>query len=93
MWHPENPTRHTIPETRWPTQEEAHSRYFPPAEINSIAIENRAWVPAMVPWRATEMDSSRPTTLIGTSFAEAVRALLWSKRPECATFRAALCFA
>lgn len=55
MWHPENPTRHAIPETRWPTREEAaQSLLFRPLKINSIAIENRAWVPAMVPWRATE---------------------------------------
>jgi 2,4-dienoyl-CoA reductase-like NADH-dependent reductase (Old Yellow Enzyme family) len=55
MWHPPNPTRYTIPETRWPTAEEAaRSLLFQPITIGSIELESRTWVPAMVPWRATE---------------------------------------
>lgn len=55
MWHPENPIRHSIPETRWPTKEEAaQSLLFRPLKIGSIELESRTWVPAMVPWRATE---------------------------------------
>ncbi|MDQ1522360.1 MAG: dimethylglycine catabolism, partial [Pyrinomonadaceae bacterium] len=53
-WHPANPIRHPIPETRWPTREEAAaSILFRPIQINSLALEQRTWVPAMVPWRAT----------------------------------------
>src|SRR5437588_3402141 len=55
MWHPPNPTRYTIPETRWPSAEEAaQSLLFQPIKIGSIELESRTWVPAMVPWRATE---------------------------------------
>jgi 2,4-dienoyl-CoA reductase-like NADH-dependent reductase (Old Yellow Enzyme family) len=55
MWHPENPVRHAIPETRWPTVEEAaRSLVFTPVNVGSVKLESRTWVPAMVPWRATE---------------------------------------
>ncbi|HYG81226.1 MAG TPA: hypothetical protein VD861_12600 [Pyrinomonadaceae bacterium] len=55
MWHPENPIRHTIPEARWPTAEEAaRSLLFWPIEVGPLTLESRTWVPAMVPWRATE---------------------------------------
>ena len=55
MWKFANPIKHPIPETRWPTLEEAkRSRLFQPIEIGSITLDNRTWVPAMVPWRATE---------------------------------------
>jgi 2,4-dienoyl-CoA reductase-like NADH-dependent reductase (Old Yellow Enzyme family) len=55
MWHPKNPVRHQIPEARWPTEAEAaRSLLFKPIEVGSTTLENRTWVPAMVPWRATE---------------------------------------
>ncbi|HEV2800841.1 MAG TPA: NADH:flavin oxidoreductase [Pyrinomonadaceae bacterium] len=54
-WHPPNPIRHEIPQTRWPTRAEADgSLLFRPIQINSLRLEQRTWVPAMVPWRATE---------------------------------------
>ena len=55
MWHPENPVRHAIPETRWPTADEAsRSLLFSPINVGPVTLESRTWVPAMVPWRATE---------------------------------------
>jgi 2,4-dienoyl-CoA reductase-like NADH-dependent reductase (Old Yellow Enzyme family) len=55
MWHPESPIKHPIPEAHWPTAEEAaHSLLFTPIRIGPITLEQRTWVPAMVPWRATE---------------------------------------
>lgn len=55
MWHPEPAVRHTIPETRWPTAEEAaQSLLFRPVRVGAVELEGRTWVPAMVPWRATE---------------------------------------
>ncbi|HZS03872.1 MAG TPA: NADH:flavin oxidoreductase [Blastocatellia bacterium] len=55
MWHPENSIRHTLPETRWPTAEEAaRSMLFSPIRVGGVTLESRTWVPAMVPWRATE---------------------------------------
>ncbi|MFN2579414.1 MAG: NADH:flavin oxidoreductase, partial [Pyrinomonadaceae bacterium] len=55
MWKFANPIKHPIPETRWPTADEAaNSLLFQPIKIGSVTLENRTWVPAMVPWRATE---------------------------------------
>ena len=55
MWKFPNPIKHQIPETRWPTAPEAAgSLLFQPIEIGSLTLESRTWVPAMVPWRATE---------------------------------------
>ncbi|HKQ73973.1 MAG TPA: NADH:flavin oxidoreductase [Blastocatellia bacterium] len=55
MWHPNNPIRHQIPETRWPGAEEAAaSLLFSPIRVRRVTLESRTWVPAMVPWRATE---------------------------------------
>jgi 2,4-dienoyl-CoA reductase-like NADH-dependent reductase (Old Yellow Enzyme family) len=55
MWKFANPIRHEIPETRWPTAEEAaRSRLFSPVAIGKLEARSRTWVPAMVPWRATE---------------------------------------
>jgi len=55
MWHPENPIRHQLAETRWPSAEEAAaSKLFSPIGVGRLMLESRTWVPAMVPWRATE---------------------------------------
>ena len=40
---------------RWPTAEEARgSRWFSPVQLGPVEAEARTWVPAMVPWRATD---------------------------------------
>jgi 2,4-dienoyl-CoA reductase-like NADH-dependent reductase (Old Yellow Enzyme family) len=55
MWKFKSPVRHAIPEARWPTADEAaKSLLYQPIRIGSIQAESRTWVPAMVPWRATE---------------------------------------
>ena len=55
MWKFPNPIKHPIPETRWPAADEAsRSLLFQPVQIGSLTLNNRTWVPAMVPWRATE---------------------------------------
>ena len=55
MWKFANPIRHQILETRWPTADEAaRSRLFSPIAIGKTESRSRTWVPAMVPWRATE---------------------------------------
>jgi 2,4-dienoyl-CoA reductase-like NADH-dependent reductase (Old Yellow Enzyme family) len=54
MWHPEPAVRHSIPETHWPTPEEAAgARLFQPVRVGALTLESRTWTPAMVPWRAT----------------------------------------
>jgi 2,4-dienoyl-CoA reductase-like NADH-dependent reductase (Old Yellow Enzyme family) len=55
MWTPPERIRHPIPETEWPSAEQAaNSRLFSPVDIGPVRLETRTWVPAMVPWRATE---------------------------------------
>src|SRR5215470_296678 len=55
MWRPNNPIRHQLPETRWPTAEEAAgSMLYSPIRVGNVTLESRTWVPAMVPWRATD---------------------------------------
>ena len=47
--------RHRLLPARWPTAEEAaRARWFSPLRIGPITAEQRTWVPAMVPWRATD---------------------------------------
>ena len=46
---------HALPEGRWPTADEAaRARLFAPIRIGPLEATSRTWVPAMVPWRATE---------------------------------------
>jgi 2,4-dienoyl-CoA reductase-like NADH-dependent reductase (Old Yellow Enzyme family) len=55
MWHPPEAIRHDIPEARWPGREEAaRALLFRPISVGPVGLETRTWVPAMVPWRATE---------------------------------------
>ncbi len=55
MWKFLRPIKHKIEETRWPSADEAaHSRLFSPIQIGRLEARSRTWVPAMVPWRATE---------------------------------------
>jgi dimethylglycine catabolism A len=55
MWKFANPIRHEIPKTTWPSASEAEqSLLFSPIDIGPLRAGSRTWVPAMVPWRATE---------------------------------------
>ena len=55
MWKFANPIRHQLPETRWPSEAEAaRSLLFQPIVVGQLQLSSRTWVPAMVPWRATE---------------------------------------
>jgi 2,4-dienoyl-CoA reductase-like NADH-dependent reductase (Old Yellow Enzyme family) len=50
-----NRIRVPIPTARWPTREEARaSLLFSPLRVGAFTACTRTWVPAMVPWRATE---------------------------------------
>ena len=53
-----------LPVDRWPTREEAAaSRLFSPVRVGPLALAERTWVPAMVPWRATEDGLVTPDVL------------------------------
>ena len=55
MWRPPERIRHDARPGRWPSAvEAAASRLFSPVSVGPLALLNRTWVPAMVPWRATE---------------------------------------
>ncbi len=55
MWKFAHPIRHQIPATNWPTAEKAsQSLLYRPIKIGQLQAVSRTWVPAMVPWRATE---------------------------------------
>jgi len=55
MWRPVQPVKHPLPPVRWPTAHEAERAYwFSPLNSGRLCLADRTWVPAMVPWRATE---------------------------------------
>lgn len=55
MWKPPERIRHSLPEPGWPSREQASaSRLFSALEFGNLRLRERTWVPAMVPWRATE---------------------------------------
>jgi 2,4-dienoyl-CoA reductase-like NADH-dependent reductase (Old Yellow Enzyme family) len=55
MWKPPERVKHPLLEARWPTASEARgSLLFSPLEIGSKVLDQRTWIPAMVPWRASD---------------------------------------
>jgi len=55
MWRPPERIRHDARPGRWPTADQvAASRLFSPVRVGSLELPHRTWVPAMVPWRATD---------------------------------------
>ena len=55
MWKPPERIKYQTTVARWPTQEEAvGSRLYSSLSSPNLSLEQRTWVPAMVPWRASE---------------------------------------
>ena len=55
MWRPPQRIRFSSSRGRVPSSSEASaSRLFSPIAIRDCVLPQRTWVPAMVPWRATE---------------------------------------
>jgi dimethylglycine catabolism A len=55
MWQPPERIKHELPAAAWPTAEQAAgARLFQPLAIGPRTARQRTWVPAMVPWRATD---------------------------------------
>ncbi len=64
MWHPEPFIKHPIPPTRPPTEADAAgSLWFSPLRSGRLELRERTWVPAMVPWRATDDGLVTPEVL------------------------------
>ena len=55
MWKPPERIKYQTTVARWPTEEEAvGSRLYSSLSSPNLSLEQRTWVPAMVPWRASE---------------------------------------
>lgn len=55
MWKPPQRIRHKTTDGPWPdAAEAAGSLLFSPLQNGRLSLTQRTWVPAMVPWRATE---------------------------------------
>jgi 2,4-dienoyl-CoA reductase-like NADH-dependent reductase (Old Yellow Enzyme family) len=55
MWTPPERIKHALPAPGWPTAAEAaRARLFQPVALGPRTARQRTWVPAMVPWRATD---------------------------------------
>lgn len=68
MWTPPERIRHPIATTTWPTAEQAAaSRLFSPIDLGPTSgptrLATRTWVPAMVPWRASEDGLATPDVI------------------------------
>jgi len=64
MWRPPERIRHDARAGRWPSAAEAaRSLLFQPIRVGGDVLRQRTWVPAMVPWRATEDGFVTPNVL------------------------------
>jgi 2,4-dienoyl-CoA reductase-like NADH-dependent reductase (Old Yellow Enzyme family) len=55
MWRPPERIRYSASRGRIPTRAEAEaSRLFSPVRVGPLTLKQRSWVPAMVPWRASD---------------------------------------
>jgi 2,4-dienoyl-CoA reductase-like NADH-dependent reductase (Old Yellow Enzyme family) len=55
MWRPPDFVKHAPPPVEWPSYADAaRSRWFSPLHAGRLSLARRTWVPAMVPWRATD---------------------------------------
>jgi dimethylglycine catabolism A len=64
MWTPPERLRHTLPPGDWPTAAQAAAaRLFSPVRVGSVELRQRTWIPAMVPWRASEDGFVTPDVL------------------------------
>ncbi|MCC7411419.1 MAG: NADH:flavin oxidoreductase [Gammaproteobacteria bacterium] len=55
MWKPPQKIKHEVDPGPWPTADQAaKSLLYSPVRVGRLELEQRTWVPAMVPWRASE---------------------------------------
>ena len=63
-WRPPERIKYAPLEAPWPTSFQAErSQLFQPIMVGSVRLAARTWVPAMVPWRATEEGDVTPSVL------------------------------
>ena len=55
MWKPPQRIKYQTAVAHWPTKGTAgRAQLFSPIKLGSIELQQRTWIPAMVPWRSTE---------------------------------------
>jgi 2,4-dienoyl-CoA reductase-like NADH-dependent reductase (Old Yellow Enzyme family) len=64
MWRPAERIKYLPEPGAWPDRAAARSsKLFSPVKVGPVELEQRTWVPAMVPWRATEEGYVTPELL------------------------------
>jgi dimethylglycine catabolism A len=64
VWRPPERIKYAPLDAPWPNAEEvAGSRLFTPIRVGPLNLKSRTWVPAMVPWRASEDGEVTPAVL------------------------------
>ncbi len=64
MWRPPERIRHPLPDEAWPSAKGAGaSKLYSPVRLGPVTLAHRTWIPAMVPWRATEEGFVTPDVL------------------------------
>jgi dimethylglycine catabolism A len=64
MWRPPERIRHDSAPGIWPSAAEAErSRLFSSVRVGPLTLSERTWVPAMVPWRASDEGFVTPEVL------------------------------
>jgi 2,4-dienoyl-CoA reductase-like NADH-dependent reductase (Old Yellow Enzyme family) len=64
MWKPPERIRFDARPGHWPTADEAEgAKLFTPVKTGPVTLHERTWVPAMVPWRATNEGFVTPEVL------------------------------
>src|ERR1700689_3964457 len=63
-WRPPERIKYAPLDPAWPTAFQAErSQLFQPIMVGSVRLAARPWVPAMVPWRASEEGDVTPSVL------------------------------
>lgn len=64
MWKPPERIKFNAEPGHWPSADEAaNARLFQPVDIGPVTLDSRTWIPAMVPWRATNEGFVTPEVL------------------------------
>jgi dimethylglycine catabolism A len=64
VWRPAERIRHDARPGAWPSAvEAAAARLFSPVQVGPVKLAQRTWVPAMVPWRASDDGFVTPDVL------------------------------
>jgi 2,4-dienoyl-CoA reductase-like NADH-dependent reductase (Old Yellow Enzyme family) len=64
IWRPPERIKHLPSDAAWPTLGQIeNSRLFSPIKVGAASLAARTWVPAMVPWRASEQGEVTPAVL------------------------------